>query len=85
MKEIEAVVTRFPSHELTSRRLHARDETFRAICEDLADAVRALRFWESAGPSSEPRTNQYRELVSELENEIASLLEGSERCASGRG
>ena len=77
-------MTRFSGHELAIRRLHARDATFRAICEDLADAVRALRFWESAGPSSESRAKQYRELVSELENEIANLLEGSEKSASGR-
>jgi hypothetical protein len=40
--------------------------------------LRALRYWQSAASSSNPRIEQYRELVSELESEISGLLEGSE-------
>ena len=79
MKEIEAVVTRFPRHELAIRRLHARDATFRSICEDYSEALRALRHGQSAASSFDPRIEQYRELVSE----ISDLLEGSERFRIG--
>ena len=83
-KEIEAVVARFPQHELAVRRLHARDPTFRSICEDYGEALRALRFWEAAEePVSQSRVRQYRELVGELEDEIAKFLAGPEGPASG--
>jgi hypothetical protein len=81
--QITAVVSRFPRHELAIRRLYSRDATFREICEDYDEALRALRYWQSAASSSDPRIEQYRELVNELEGEISNVLEGSERSASG--
>ena len=35
--------------------------------EDYDEALRALRYWQSAASSSDPRIEQYRELVNELE------------------
>jgi hypothetical protein len=81
--QITAVVSRFPRHELSIRRLYSRDATFREICEDYDEALRALRYWQSAATSSDPRIEQYRELVSELESEISGLVEGCERSAAG--
>ena len=81
--QITAVVSRFPRHELAIRRLYSRDATFREICEDYDEALRALRYWQSAATSSDPRIEQYRELVSELESEISGLVEGCERSAAG--
>jgi hypothetical protein len=78
-----ALVSRFPRHELAIRRLYARDAAFREICEDYSEALRALRYWQTAASSSDPRIEQYRELVSELESEISNLLEGSKRSTSG--
>ena len=82
--QITAVVSRFPRHELAIRRLYSRDDTFREICEDYTEALRALQHWQSAGSSSDPRIGQYRELVSELESEILNVLEGSKGSASFR-
>jgi hypothetical protein len=81
VKEIEPVASRFPEHELAIRRLYTCDATFRSICEDYSEALRALRYWQSAASSSDPRIEQYRELVSELESEISGLLERSKRSA----
>jgi hypothetical protein len=61
--EIKAVVSRFREHELAIRRLYTCDVTFREICEDYDEALRALRYWQSAASSSDPRIGQYRELV----------------------
>ena len=83
MPQITALVSRFPRHELAIRRLYTCDATFREICEDYDEALRALRHWQSAASSSDPRIEQYRELVSELESEISNILEGSERSTSG--
>ncbi|MBK8176641.1 MAG: hypothetical protein IPK66_15655 [Rhodospirillales bacterium] len=85
MKEVELILCLFPGNELTIRRLHARDETFRAVCGDLGEALRALRYWESTGPAAEIRAKQYRELVGELESEIANFLKAFERSAPGGG
>ena len=83
MPQITAVVSRFPRHELAIRRLYTRDATFREICADYDEALRALQYWQSAAGSSDPRVEQYRELVNELETEILGLLEASGRSASG--
>jgi hypothetical protein len=37
-----ALVRRFPDRARSIRRLEAEDATFRAICEDYAEALRAL-------------------------------------------
>jgi hypothetical protein len=78
-----AIVSRFPRHELAIRRLYTCDATFREICADYDQALRALRYWQSAATSSDPRIAQYHELVNELESEISNILEGCERSASG--
>ena len=83
MPQITALVSRFPRHELAIRRLYTCDATFREICEDYDEALRALRHWQSAASSSDPRIEQYRELVSELESESSNILEGSKRSTSG--
>jgi hypothetical protein len=68
-----ALVSRFPRHELAIRRLYTYNAMFREICADYDEAVRALRYWQSAASSSDPRIEQYRELVNELESEIANI------------
>ena len=84
MQAIAIAVSRFPEHELTVRRLYGGDLEFRTICEDLGEAQRALRRWELAETASECRAQQYRELLRELENEIALRIEQFESCAGPR-
>jgi hypothetical protein len=78
-----ALVSRFPGHELAIRRLYKCDATFREICADHNEALRVLGHWQSAGNPTDPRIEQYAELVNELEKEIANILEGSNGSASG--
>ena len=75
MKEIEPVASRFPRHELAIRRLY-----FSVHLRGRQRSLRALRYWQSAGTSSDLRIEQYRELVNELEGEISNILEGSYIC-----
>lgn len=84
MQTIATVVSCFPEHELTVRRLYGGYSEFRTICEDLGEAQRALRRWESAETASECRAQQYRELLRELEYEIAIRIEQFESCAGPR-
>lgn len=76
---IEALVRRFPDHAGSIRRLEAEDATFRAICEDYADALRALEYWQAADQSSRRKTGDYRRLVNELEDEALATLRMRQR------
>jgi hypothetical protein len=68
------VTARFPEHELAVRRLFICDADFRAICEDHEEAIQALLYWQAKGTSQHARAEEYRQLVSELEAEIATTL-----------
>jgi uncharacterized protein YdcH (DUF465 family) len=75
---IEALVRRFPDRACKIRRLHAEDATFRAICEDHAEALRALAYWEVADQSSKRKAEEYRRLIKELEDEALAVLKACE-------
>jgi uncharacterized protein YdcH (DUF465 family) len=58
------------------RQLSARNESFHDLCEDFAIAEAALHRWEkSSGPDRDQRCAEYRELVSELRNEVETALD----------
>jgi hypothetical protein len=75
MHDLVPIIRRFPQHEFEINRLYARVPEFRAICEDYADATRALAFWEN-DPS---KAEDYRQLVKELEDEMLANLTGPQR------
>lgn len=77
MDAIEALVRRFPDHARSIRRLQAIDATFRAICEDYAEALRALAYWQAADQSSHRKAEEYRRLVKELEDEAMAALQAA--------
>jgi hypothetical protein len=66
------VLSRFPRDELAIHRLYAHDGAFRAICDDYEEAVAALRHWEAA---DEAKAQDFRQLASEIEAEIAAFLD----------
>lgn len=76
--DIEALVRRFPDRARSIRRLHAEDATFRAICEDYAEALRALKYWRAADHSSQRKAEEFRQLVQEFEDEALAALTASE-------
>jgi hypothetical protein len=74
----EALVRRFPDRAGSIRRLEAEDQNFRAICEDYADALRALAHWQAADQSCHKKAEEYRRLVKELEDEALAALRACE-------
>ena len=78
MEEIRFIVDRLPHRELDIRRCFARDESFRAICADYAEARMARDHWQQAarqGDSEGQRiAEDYNSLLAELEEEIVSYL-----------
>jgi hypothetical protein len=73
--DLAAAIRWFPSQKQAIEERAARDETFRSICADLADAEVALRKWEnSESPKRDQRCSEYRELIDSLAEEIAGAL-----------
>ena len=53
----------------------AEDPGFLALCEDHDACVDALQYWaKSKAPEAQTRVNEYRTLVSELQEEITQVL-----------
>jgi hypothetical protein len=75
---IEALVRRFPDRARSIRRLQAEDATFRAICEEYSEALRALAYWQAADRSYQRKPEEYRRLVEELEEEALAALRACE-------
>jgi len=76
--EIETLACRFPQHAATIRRLQACDPVFCSICDDYAEAQRALKHWQAAGQTVSGRVAEYREMLEELEAEALVMLEACE-------
>ena len=77
---LAAVIRWFPSQKQAIEERAARDESFRSICEDLADAESALQKLEnSQSPKRDQRCSEYRELVDSLAKERSPLhFQGNE-------
>ncbi len=76
---IAAVGTRFPERELEIHRQYARDPTFREICEDYDEVLKALRHCEVAGPAGAASVEDFRRIRDELEAEILGILDDPRR------
>jgi hypothetical protein len=73
-----AAERRFPARKQTIEELAARDEGFRDLCVDFADAEAELQRWEkSTGPKREERCAEYAELVGDLAREIEAALDAA--------
>ncbi|CAN7595443.1 hypothetical protein [Rhizobium sp. LjRoot254] len=74
-KALQAAANRFPRSEFTIRRLLRSNDTFRELCEELADAEAALaKVPESVAALREAREREWRELVQELVSEVEQAL-----------
>lgn len=66
----------FPHRARAIRELAGTDESFRALCLDLRDAQTALARWEqSFVQARQERCSEYRELATELAEEIRAVLD----------
>ena len=72
---VDAAVRRFPARQAAIEALAARDEEFRSLCADFAEAEVSLRRWEKApSPVQEKLCSEYRQLVQDLADEIEVAL-----------
>jgi hypothetical protein len=71
-----AAIRRYPECELAIRRLAETDEPFRDICEELAEAERALaKAGDLPELSREARRAEWQEIVDGLAGELKLVLE----------
>ncbi len=67
----------FPEHKKTLENLYRQDESFRSLCEDFFDCVRAINYWchSSVDCEQAPRLcEEYKILYEDLKKEIAEWL-----------
>ena len=70
-----AAARRFPGRQAEIEELAARNEEFRMLCTDFADAETALRQWEaSSSPTRDRLCAEYRTLIEDLAAEIEVAL-----------
>jgi hypothetical protein len=73
---VQAAIARFPDRGHAIEELARTDESFRSLCEDLAEAQAALVRWEcSASPVGAARCAEYRILVRDLAAELTAELD----------
>jgi hypothetical protein len=75
-----AAVRRFPNSEFVIRRLASHSETFRDICEELAEAETALSMVsQETRDVDRARKQEWQELVDRLVAEVSASLLGATR------
>jgi len=75
-KGVVAAKRRFPFRGQAIEERAARDEVFRDLCIDFADAEAELQRWEhSTDQKREQRCAEYQELVDDLAREIETALD----------
>ena len=74
-----------PQYELAIHRLVGRNESFRDICAELAEAELALSPVDSVPQASrESRRAEWLDLVQQLSREVEAMLSGTSRFAKER-
>ena len=72
---MEHAIERFPEFAASIQDRFQDDESFREMCSDYAEALKALQRWQASdGPQKAARIEEYRELAEALEIEIATAL-----------
>jgi len=75
-KAIQALKNAFPAHSAAIEREYADSGYFRSICADFYACSRALTYWNKIISSGNiDRSEEYRDLLREIEQEVLSWLE----------
>jgi myo-inositol catabolism protein IolC len=72
---LSVVIKHFPEHRKTLEGLFQQHETFRSLCEDFCDSVRAREYWcGSEAESAKSRCQEYDDIIGDLTTEITQWL-----------
>jgi len=73
---LSRVFARFSDQKAVILRLLQDNHSFRILCRDYQECGEALAYWTDAASQEAPvRTQEYRELLDELEKEIEDYLQ----------
>jgi len=65
------VLSKFPDHQATIKRLFKENVTFQTLCEDYRQCFEALKYWNrSASEEAPARREEYGGLLRDLAEEI---------------
>jgi hypothetical protein len=65
------VLSEFPEHEETIKRLFKENEAFQTLCEDYRQCFEALKYWNRSASEEAPvRREEYGMLLRDLAEEI---------------
>jgi len=69
------VIRYFPDQRKTVERIFQQHESFRLLCEDFSDSLRALEYWRgSEAAKAVSICQEYAEITDDLSREIAQWL-----------
>lgn len=72
---IRAAIRLLPDHKKSIQELMLRNESFRVLCADLAEAEIALERWENSKlPEKEAHCAEYRLIIAGLEAEVRQTI-----------
>ncbi len=78
------VLSEFPDHNQTIKRLFRENETFQTLCEDYRKCSQALKYWnQSASEKAPDRRKEYRMLLQDLAQEILQNVNESQTESGG--
>ena len=80
---LPVVLSKFPDHQETIKRLFRENETFQTLCEDYRQCSEALKYWDGSASEDAPlRREEYGTLLRDLAEEI---LQSVDKCESIKG
>ena len=80
---LPVVLSKFPEHQETIKRLFKQNETFQTLCEDYRQCSEALKYWnQSASEEAPARREDYGTLLRDLAEEILQNVNESKRINS---
>lgn len=82
--DLEIARRHFPEHKKIMETLYRRNESFRSLCKDFSDCVRAAEYWCNSMSGKEhaaERCEEYKALCADLRKEIARWLAEQNRGA----
>jgi hypothetical protein len=75
--DLQVAIRHFPGHKKVLETLHRRDQSFRSLCKDFSDCIKAVAYWcnSPAGQEHAPEIcKEYRALCADLKKEIKQCL-----------
>ena len=80
---LSVVLSKFPDHQETIKRLFKLNESFQTLCEDYRQCSEALKYWNQSESKEAPaRREEYEALLQDLAEEILQNLNESKRMNS---